>query len=145
MFILYKMVLLQVQGPALSKQEVEDLLKRGAYGAIMDEDDDAKKFCEEDIDQILQRRAHTITIESGVKGSTFSKVGSWLISKTNLHFKTDVNFPYIQRLALFLEKTALTFLWMIQTFGRNGQRKLTWILADLKRYSFPPLFYHVAI
>lgn len=39
----------------------------------MDDDDDANKFCAEDIDQILQRRTHTITIESE-KGSTFSKV-----------------------------------------------------------------------
>jgi len=53
---------------------VEDLLKRGAYGAIMDDDDAGNKFCEEDIDQILDRRAHTVTLESGEKGSTFSKV-----------------------------------------------------------------------
>ena len=40
----------------------------------MDDDDAASKFCEEDIDQILDRRAHTVTLESGEKGSTFSKV-----------------------------------------------------------------------
>lgn len=40
----------------------------------MEDDDAAKKFCEEDIDQILNRRAHTVTLESGEKGSTFSKV-----------------------------------------------------------------------
>ena len=62
------------QAPQLSKKEVEDLLKRGAYGAVMDDDDAANKFCEEDIDQILDRRAHTVTLESGEKGSTFSKV-----------------------------------------------------------------------
>ena len=27
----------------LSKKEIEDLLKKGAYGAVMDEDDDANK------------------------------------------------------------------------------------------------------
>jgi len=32
--------------PALSKQEVEELLRRGAYGAVMD-DEDGQKFCEE--------------------------------------------------------------------------------------------------
>nr|XP_018669889.1 chromodomain-helicase-DNA-binding protein 7 isoform X2 [Ciona intestinalis] len=63
----------QTTAPQLSKTEVEDLLKRGAYGAIMDDDDAASKFCEEDIDQILDRRAHTVTLESGEKGSTFSK------------------------------------------------------------------------
>lgn len=58
----------------LSKKEIEDLLRRGAYGAIMDEEDEGSKFCEEDIDQILQRRTKTITIESEGRGSTFAKV-----------------------------------------------------------------------
>ena len=58
----------------LSKLEVEDLLRKGAYGALMDDEDEGSKFCEEDIDQILQRRTQTITIESEGKGSTFAKV-----------------------------------------------------------------------
>ncbi|XP_032898001.1 chromodomain-helicase-DNA-binding protein 6-like isoform X2 [Amblyraja radiata] len=57
----------------LSKIEVEDLLRKGAYGALMDEEDEGSKFCEEDIDQILLRRTRTITIESEGKGSTFAK------------------------------------------------------------------------
>uniref|UniRef100_A0A8D2LDQ6 Chromodomain helicase DNA binding protein 9 n=1 Tax=Varanus komodoensis TaxID=61221 RepID=A0A8D2LDQ6_VARKO len=57
----------------LSKKEIEDLLRKGAYGAIMDEEDEGSKFCEEDIDQILQRRTKTITIESEGRGSTFAK------------------------------------------------------------------------
>lgn len=40
----------------------------------MDEEDEGSKFCEEDIDQILQRRTQTITIQSEGKGSTFAKV-----------------------------------------------------------------------
>ena len=32
------------------------------------------RFCEEDIDLILERRAHVIQLESEGKGSTFSKV-----------------------------------------------------------------------
>uniref|UniRef100_A0A4W3KAU6 Chromodomain helicase DNA binding protein 9 n=1 Tax=Callorhinchus milii TaxID=7868 RepID=A0A4W3KAU6_CALMI len=57
----------------MSKKEIEDLLRRGAYGAIMDEEDEGSKFCEEDIDQILMRRTKTITIESEGRGSTFAK------------------------------------------------------------------------
>ncbi|XP_032875675.1 chromodomain-helicase-DNA-binding protein 7 isoform X2 [Amblyraja radiata] len=57
----------------LSKKEIEDLLRKGAYGALMDEEDEGSKFCEEDIDQILLRRTHTITIESEGKSSTFAK------------------------------------------------------------------------
>lgn len=44
----------------LSKREVETLLKKGAYGVVMDNDEDAVKFCEEDIDQILERRTTVI-------------------------------------------------------------------------------------
>jgi chromodomain-helicase-DNA-binding protein 7 len=57
----------------LSKKEVEELLRKGAYGAVMDDDNAGDKFCEEDIDQILTRRTQVITIESGEKGSTFSR------------------------------------------------------------------------
>ncbi len=35
---------LSVQPSPLSKKEVEDLLKKGAYGALLDEDDDANKW-----------------------------------------------------------------------------------------------------
>ncbi|XP_077385171.1 chromodomain-helicase-DNA-binding protein 6 isoform X2 [Festucalex cinctus] len=70
----------------LSKLELEDLLKKGAYGALMDEEDEGSKFCEEDIDQILQRRTQTITIQSEGKGSTFAKAS--FISSGN---RTDIS------------------------------------------------------
>nr|QVX32607.1 CHD6/7/8/9 [Platynereis dumerilii] len=57
----------------LSKKEIEELLKKGAYGALMDDDNQGDQFCEEDIDQILKRRTQVITLESGEKGSTFAK------------------------------------------------------------------------
>ncbi|XP_061225878.1 chromodomain-helicase-DNA-binding protein 9-like isoform X3 [Neopsephotus bourkii] len=70
----------------LSKKEIEDLLRRGAYGAIMDEEDEGSKFCEEDIDQILQRRTKTIMIESEGRGSTFAKAS--FVSSGN---RTDIS------------------------------------------------------
>lgn len=60
-------------GNSMSKKDVEELLRVGAYGAVMDDDNAGDKFCEEDIDQILLRRTQVITIESEEKGSTFSK------------------------------------------------------------------------
>ncbi len=54
---------------------MEELLKKGAYGALMDDDKAGDDFCEEDIDQILQSRAHVVQLEQGEKNSTFSKVG----------------------------------------------------------------------
>uniref|UniRef100_A0AC35TFK6 Chromo domain-containing protein n=1 Tax=Rhabditophanes sp. KR3021 TaxID=114890 RepID=A0AC35TFK6_9BILA len=59
--------------PQMSRKEVEDLLKKGAYGSIMDDESEENKFNEEDIDTILSRRTQTILIDGGVKGSTFSK------------------------------------------------------------------------
>lgn len=47
----------------------------------MDEEDEGSKFCEEDIDQILQRRTQTITIQSEGKGSTFAKVSDFGLAK----------------------------------------------------------------
>ncbi|KAK5922976.1 hypothetical protein CgunFtcFv8_020193 [Champsocephalus gunnari] len=47
-----------------SKKDIEDLLRKGAHAAIMDENDEGNRFCQEDIDQILQRRATIITITS---------------------------------------------------------------------------------
>ena len=38
------------------------------------------RFCEEDIDQILERRTQVIQIESQGKGSTFAKVKKRLFS-----------------------------------------------------------------
>ncbi|KAK1157605.1 hypothetical protein AOXY_G23730 [Acipenser oxyrinchus oxyrinchus] len=70
----------------LSKMEVEDLLRKGAYGALMDEEDEGSKFCEEDIDQILQRRTRTITIQTEGKGSTFAKAS--FVSSGN---RTDIS------------------------------------------------------
>uniref|UniRef100_A0A672R4L7 Chromodomain-helicase-DNA-binding protein 8 n=1 Tax=Sinocyclocheilus grahami TaxID=75366 RepID=A0A672R4L7_SINGR len=71
-----------------SKKEIEDLLRKGAYAAIMDENDEGSRFCEEDIDQILQRRATTITIESEGKGSTFSKA-SFVASENRTDIALD--------------------------------------------------------
>ncbi|KAM9510384.1 chromodomain-helicase-DNA-binding protein 8 [Guaruba guarouba] len=71
-----------------SKKEIEDLLRRGAYAAIMEEDDEGSKFCEEDIDQILLRRATTITIESQGQGSTFAKA-SFVASENRTDIALD--------------------------------------------------------
>lgn len=90
----------------LSKLELEDLLKKGAYGALMDEEDEGSKFCEEDIDQILQRRTQTITIQTEGKGSTFAKVGgdhtttfmSLAVLIQSIHFLTALSHWSVQDL-----------------------------------------------
>ncbi|ESO96318.1 hypothetical protein LOTGIDRAFT_144072, partial [Lottia gigantea] len=78
------------QPSQLSKKEVEELLKKGAYGALMDDDTAGDDFCEEDIDQILKRRTQVIQIESEGKGSTFAKASfSLSTNRTDI----DINDP----------------------------------------------------
>jgi hypothetical protein len=95
---------------SLSKTEIEELLRRGAYAALMNEDgdgeDESKKFCEEDIDSILERRSQTIRhgddgststatggrqAKSGNEGSLFSKATFALEGNTAVDL--DVNDP----------------------------------------------------
>lgn len=75
----------------LTKKEIEELLRKGAYGALMDDDNAGDKFCEEDIDQILSRRTQVITIDnSDAKGSTFSKA---TFSASNNREDIDIDDP----------------------------------------------------
>ncbi|XP_010210882.1 PREDICTED: chromodomain-helicase-DNA-binding protein 6 [Tinamus guttatus] len=53
----------------LDKAVLQDINRKGSTNG----EDEGSKFCEEDIDQILQRRTQTITIQSEGKGSTFAK------------------------------------------------------------------------
>ncbi|CAI5439291.1 unnamed protein product [Caenorhabditis angaria] len=71
--VLQSTTALKESSTALSKKDVEELLKKGAYGSIMDENNESSKFNEEDIETILQRRTQTITLEAGQKGSLFAK------------------------------------------------------------------------
>lgn len=54
------------------KGRVESLLKKGAYGVLMEADEVNKKFCEEDIDKILEGRTSVVRHEDQ-SGNVFSK------------------------------------------------------------------------
>ncbi|CAO3638143.1 unnamed protein product [Cunninghamella blakesleeana] len=75
----------------LNKKEIEDLLKKGAYGAMLD-DEASTKFCEEDIDQILERRTTIIRHEGNEKGSVFSKATFSTSDETNAVELDDPDF-----------------------------------------------------
>lgn len=63
---------MSIVDPKIKKKDaIEILLKKGAYGVLMETDDVCKKFCEEDIDQILERRTEIIRHQDG--GNVFSK------------------------------------------------------------------------
>jgi hypothetical protein len=42
------------------KQDLERLLRRGAYGILNDDDTAAKEFCDANIDEILARQSRVI-------------------------------------------------------------------------------------
>uniref|UniRef100_A0A3B5AB69 Helicase C-terminal domain-containing protein n=1 Tax=Stegastes partitus TaxID=144197 RepID=A0A3B5AB69_9TELE len=115
------------------------------YGALMDEEDEGSKFCEEDIDQILQRRTQTITIQSEGKGSTFAKVETLTLLQKKYKMKkapvninqffpltTSVRFSFL-RPASSPPGTELTFLWTTPTSGRNGPKSPRWRSTPSRR------------
>lgn len=57
--------------PARKEDAIQLLLRKGAYGVLMDTDDASRRFCEEDIDQILERRTKIVKHSEG--GNVFSK------------------------------------------------------------------------
>jgi hypothetical protein len=50
---------------ARDKEEINSLLRHGAYALLDDADDAAREFQEQDIDQILSKRAHRVQYEDG--------------------------------------------------------------------------------
>lgn len=119
----------------LSKKEIEDLLKKGAYGALMEDDNAGDKFCEEDIDQILQRRTQVITLENE-KGSTFSKA-----SFASAADRTDIDIDDPD----FWKKWAKRAEIDTEQLVNNGQEELL-VLSEprrrtqIKRYGQVSLF-----
>ncbi|KAI8589488.1 SNF2 family N-terminal domain-containing protein [Geranomyces variabilis] len=76
---------------SMSKTEIEELLKKGAYGAMLD-DDASNSFCDEDIDSILTRRTQVIkhdAVQPSEKGSIFSKATFSAANADNV----DINDP----------------------------------------------------
>ncbi|KDO30724.1 hypothetical protein SPRG_04626 [Saprolegnia parasitica CBS 223.65] len=57
---------------AQEAQEIDELLKRGAYDVFRDEDDASEQFCSADIDTLLQRSSQIVQYEAQARGS-FSK------------------------------------------------------------------------
>ncbi|KAJ9048377.1 hypothetical protein DSO57_1035664 [Entomophthora muscae] len=86
--VMQKMTSSETAGPGLTKKEVEELLKLGAYGALLD-DDESNKFCAEDIDHILERRSVVVQHKGNQKGTAFSKASFSTFDNDT----TDLNDP----------------------------------------------------
>ena len=62
----------------MDAKEMEQLLREGAYAVLLqDNEDEIREFFDEDIDKILEKRAHVLVTESG--GGQSSE--SWLNTK----------------------------------------------------------------
>lgn len=77
---------------ALSKEEIEKLLKQGAYDIFKDDSLDKKRteFISQDIDSILERRSTTITHDGSTSSGTFSKAS---FKHSNETVDTDLDDP----------------------------------------------------
>jgi hypothetical protein len=57
----------------LDAKEMEQLLREGAYAVLLEDDTEAiKEFCEQDIEKLLEQRAHVLVVEGT------AKTDSWL-------------------------------------------------------------------
>lgn len=65
--------ILQKNKSVRKKEHIESLLKKGAYGVLMENDEAAQKFCEEDIDMILERRTHVVRHNQEASQNVFSR------------------------------------------------------------------------
>ncbi|KAH9281016.1 Chromodomain-helicase-DNA-binding protein 7 [Echinococcus granulosus] len=106
----------------LSKKEVEELLKKGAYGALMDDDKAGDDFCEEDIDQILQSRSHVVQLEQGEKNSTFSKATFSISDNRNDIALDDPDFWQKWAKKAGVEEVGLEFEDLIMTTPRQRRQ-----------------------
>lgn len=82
-----------------SSKEMEQLLKKGAYALIEDENDEiGKEFCADDIDSILAKRTRTRVVEGAKSASWLNKAGM-IVSKSRFaaeesaSAKVDVDDP----------------------------------------------------
>lgn len=68
----------------IQAKEIDELLKKGAYDAFRDDDDtEAQKFMETDIDQLLERSSRTVTY-----GNTDTSISSGLANFSKASFVT---------------------------------------------------------
>lgn len=115
----------------MSKKEIEDLLKLGAYGALMDDDKDGEKFCEEDIDKILLSRSTVVRLNNTEKNSSFSKVLSCQCCG-DVFYEVVLLF----RLHSLLAITGRTLSWTTRISGKSGPRKLASMKVTLEMYDY---------
>eukprot|EP00923_Selenidium_pygospionis_P019159 GHVN01033534.1.p1 GENE.GHVN01033534.1~~GHVN01033534.1.p1 ORF type:complete len:1313 (-),score=174.73 GHVN01033534.1:144-4082(-) len=107
------------KGP--TKEEIESLLRRGAYGLLMEGD----SVLNEDINEILERRSKVIRHDTNGEPSLFSKASFTLSEDVELE---DPNFW-----ARWGEKMNLDKEVMEKTFSRIKRERMARILKRMRR------------
>jgi hypothetical protein len=64
-----------------TSKEMEQLLKKGAYALLDDEDEETNQFCADDIDSILAKRTRTRVVE-GTKTASWLNKSGMVVSKS---------------------------------------------------------------
>jgi len=92
----------------LSKKDIENLLKHGAYSIVEDKSDErSKEFCEKDIDDILASNSRLIQYSSNptMAGSSFAKA-SFVIASQNGEEPLDIDDPnFWEKVGFHYERT----------------------------------------
>jgi len=108
----------------LQAQEIDQLLKRGAYDVFREEDHEGMSFYEGDIDAILKRAAHKVTYGDAVGlarslGTNFSKAS--FVTKGEEH-EIDLDDPEFWKKAIGLEGKEVDKL-VEQELGKRNRIK----------------------
>lgn len=113
-----------------SSQEIDELLKKGAYDVFREDDSEQRAFMEEDIDMIMQRRAHKVVYDSNGAAKSASTLGGF--SKASFvsfdeKEDVDINDPDFWVKAVGLKDAVMTDEELIaleeaQLLGRSRKR-----------------------
>lgn len=96
---------------SFTAQEIDELLKKGAYDVFREDDTEQREFVEEDIDAIMQRRAHKVVYNSagnaGNVGSTLGNFSKASFVSFDEKEDIDINDPDFWSKAIGLKKEEL--------------------------------------
>lgn len=98
-----------------------------------------QRFCEEDIDQILEQRAHVVQLESEGKGSTFSKASFVADESSDINVddpdfwqkwaeRAKLNLDELANKVLYIVCTALTCSVIIIIWGRTSPLQMRFLV-----------------
>ncbi|EKE38751.1 hypothetical protein ENUP19_0038G0006 [Entamoeba nuttalli] len=117
----------------LSKEDITSLLKYGAYGLLKDDDDKDNNFCEEDIDQIMEKRTSKVVWKGDqvAASSSFSK--ATFVSETG--DVIDLNDEHFwEKVLPKLRTPGQLFRDLEKAFELSTEELLVWLEQNLEEF-----------